>query len=154
MFPSLLKSYLLQNLSSAWVTRLECPKGVKDEVKQARRAKRVAEGHQLEIGAQRAPRFLVGYIWFRAWIQRDSKCGQVCCTLRNGSSVHNGRAIQDSSGKWFGWKILLVSCGFCRHRSFGVIFWDACLGRQREEARDDVPGTFCGPKVERYVIYV
>ena len=32
---------------------------VKDEVKQARRAKRVAEGHQLEIGAQRAPRFLV-----------------------------------------------------------------------------------------------
>ena len=27
--------------------------------KQARRAKRVAEGHQLEIGAQRAPRFLV-----------------------------------------------------------------------------------------------
>ena len=47
------------NLSSAWVTRLECPKGVKDEVKQARRAKRVAEGHQLEIGAQRAPRFLV-----------------------------------------------------------------------------------------------
>ena len=59
MFPSLLKSYLLQNLSSAWVTRLECPKGVKDEVKQARRAKRVAEGHQLEIGAQRAPRFLV-----------------------------------------------------------------------------------------------
>ena len=50
------------NLSSAWVTRLECPKGVKDEVKQARRAKRVAEGHQLEIGAQRAPRFLVYYI--------------------------------------------------------------------------------------------
>ena len=47
------------NLSSAWVTRLECPKGVKDEVTQARRAKRVAEGHQLEIGAQRAPRFLV-----------------------------------------------------------------------------------------------
>ena len=47
------------NLSSAWVTRLECPKGVKDDVKQARRAKRVAEGHQLEIGAQRAPRFLV-----------------------------------------------------------------------------------------------
>ena len=46
-------------MSSAWVTRLECPKGVKDEVKQARRAKRVAEGHQLEIGAQRAPRFLV-----------------------------------------------------------------------------------------------
>ena len=40
-------------------TRLECPKGVKDKVKQARRAKRVAEGHQLEIGAQRAPRFLV-----------------------------------------------------------------------------------------------
>ena len=39
--------------------RLERPKGVKDEVKQARRAKRVAEGHQLEIGAQRAPRFLV-----------------------------------------------------------------------------------------------
>ena len=36
-------------------------KGVKDEVKQARRAKRVAEGHQLEIGAQRAPRFLVIY---------------------------------------------------------------------------------------------
>merc|ERR1712218_192570 len=34
-------------------------KGVKDKVKQARRAKRVAEGHQLEIGAQRAPRFLV-----------------------------------------------------------------------------------------------
>ena len=34
-------------------------KGVKDEVKQARRAKRVVEGHQLEIGAQRAPRFLV-----------------------------------------------------------------------------------------------
>ena len=33
--------------------------GVEDEVKQARRAKRVAEGHQLEIGAQRAPRFLV-----------------------------------------------------------------------------------------------
>ena len=32
---------------------------MKDEVKQARRAKRVAEGHQLEIGAQRAPRFLV-----------------------------------------------------------------------------------------------
>ena len=30
-------------------------------VKQARRAKRVAEGHQLEIGAQRAPRFLVIY---------------------------------------------------------------------------------------------
>ena len=52
------------NLSSAWVTRLECPKGVKDEVKQARRAKRVAEGHQLEIGAQRAPRFLVLYILF------------------------------------------------------------------------------------------
>ena len=50
------------NLSSAWVTRLECPKGVKDEVKQARRAKRVAEGHQLEIGAQRAPRFLVMYM--------------------------------------------------------------------------------------------
>ena len=43
-------------------TRLECLKGVKDEVKQARRAKRVAEGHQLEIGAQRAPRFLVLYI--------------------------------------------------------------------------------------------
>ena len=40
-------------------TRLECPKGVKDEVKQAQRAKRVAEGHQLEIGAQRPPRFLV-----------------------------------------------------------------------------------------------
>ena len=53
------------NLSSAWVTRLECPKGVKDEVKQARRAKRVAEGHQLEIGAQRAPRFLV--IYNRLW---------------------------------------------------------------------------------------
>ena len=52
------------NLSSAWVTRLECPKGVKDEVKQARRAKRVAEGHQLEIGAQRAPRFLVFYILY------------------------------------------------------------------------------------------
>ena len=47
------------NLSSAWVTRLECPKGVKDEVKQARRAKRVAEGHQLEIRAQQAPKFLV-----------------------------------------------------------------------------------------------
>ena len=47
------------NLSSAWVTRLECPKGVKDDVKQARRAKRGAEGHQLQIGAQRAPRFLV-----------------------------------------------------------------------------------------------
>ena len=46
-------------MSSAWVTRLECPKGVKDEVKQARRAKIVAEGQQLEIGAQRAPRFLV-----------------------------------------------------------------------------------------------
>ena len=44
-------------------TRLECPKGLKDEVKQARRAKRVAEGHQLEIGAQRAPRFLVCYIF-------------------------------------------------------------------------------------------
>ena len=43
--------------NTAWV-----PKGVKDEVKQARRAKRVAEGHQLEIGAQRAPRFLVHYI--------------------------------------------------------------------------------------------
>ena len=28
-------------------------------VKQARSAKRVAKGHQLEIGAQRAPRFLV-----------------------------------------------------------------------------------------------
>ena len=28
-------------------------------VKQAQRAKRVAKGHQLEIGAQRAPRFLV-----------------------------------------------------------------------------------------------
>ena len=40
------------------------PKGVKDEVKQAQRAKRVAEGHQLEIGAQRAPRFLVAYIIF------------------------------------------------------------------------------------------
>ena len=53
------------NLSSAWVTRLECPKGVKDEVKQARRAKRVAEGHQLEIGAQRAPRFLVPHICHR-----------------------------------------------------------------------------------------
>ena len=49
-------------MSSAWVTRLECPKGVKDEVKQAQRAKRVAEGHQLEIGVQRAPRFLVRYI--------------------------------------------------------------------------------------------
>ena len=62
-FPSLLKSCSKTevNLSSAWVTRLECPKGVKDEVKQARRAKRVAEGHQLEIGAQRAPRFLVLY---------------------------------------------------------------------------------------------
>ena len=45
-----------------WVTRPERPKGPKDEVKQARRAKRVAEGHQLEIGAQRAPRFLVQYI--------------------------------------------------------------------------------------------
>ena len=45
-------------------TRLECPKGVKDEVKQARRAKRVAEGHQLEIRAQRAPRFLVFYILY------------------------------------------------------------------------------------------
>ena len=44
-------------------TRLERPKGVKDEVKQARKAKRVAEGHQLEIGAQRAPRFLVIYIF-------------------------------------------------------------------------------------------
>ena len=40
-------------------TRLECPKGVKDEIKQA---KRVAERHQLEIGAQRAPRFLVSDI--------------------------------------------------------------------------------------------
>ena len=49
-------------MSSAWVTRLECPKGVKGDVKQARRAKRVAEGHQLEIGAQRAPRFLVFFI--------------------------------------------------------------------------------------------
>ena len=69
MFPSLLKSYLLQNLSSAWVTRLECPKGVKDEVKQARRAKRMAKGHQLEIGAQRAPRFLVIYIFvFQAFV--------------------------------------------------------------------------------------
>ena len=38
-------------------------KGVKDKVKQARRAKRVAEGHQLEIGAQRAPRFLVYLYW-------------------------------------------------------------------------------------------
>ena len=50
---------MMMMMSSAWVTRLECPKGVKDEVKQARRAKRVAEGHQLEIGAQRAHRFLV-----------------------------------------------------------------------------------------------
>ena len=38
-------------------------KGVKDEVKQAQRAKRVAEGHQLEIGAQRAPRFLFSIIF-------------------------------------------------------------------------------------------
>ena len=50
-------------------TRLERPKGVKDEVKQARRAKRVAEGHQLEIGAQRAPRFLVCYIFQKYVIQ-------------------------------------------------------------------------------------
>ena len=56
-------------MSSAWVTRLECPKGVKDEVKQARRAKRVAEGHQLEIGAQRAPRFLVCYNFEKHGIQ-------------------------------------------------------------------------------------
>ena len=47
--------------SSMWVTWLKRPKSVKDDVKQARRAKRVAEGHQLEIGAQRAPRFLVLY---------------------------------------------------------------------------------------------
>ena len=52
---------VMMMMSSAWVTQLECPKGVKDEVKQAQRAKRVAEGHQLEIGPQRAPRFLVIY---------------------------------------------------------------------------------------------
>ena len=46
---------------SACVTRPEHPKGARNVVKQARRAKRVAEGHQLEIGAQRAPRFLVRY---------------------------------------------------------------------------------------------
>ena len=50
LFPSLLKSYLLQN----WGELVIC---VKDEVKQAL----VAEGHQLEIGAQRAPRFLVAH---------------------------------------------------------------------------------------------
>ena len=54
---------------SCVVTRLECPKGVKDEVKQAQRAKRVAEGHQLEIGAQRAPRFLVCYNFEKQGIQ-------------------------------------------------------------------------------------
>ena len=43
-------------------SRLERPKGVKDEVRQARRANSVAEGHQLEIGAQRAPRLLVLYV--------------------------------------------------------------------------------------------
>ena len=39
-------------------------------VKQAQRAKRVAEGHQLEIGAQRAPRFLVcdNYVWSKLFI--------------------------------------------------------------------------------------
>ena len=41
---------------------------MKDKVKQARRAKRVAEGHQLEIGAQRAPRFLVIYIYLYVFI--------------------------------------------------------------------------------------
>ena len=71
------------NLSSAWVTRLECPKGVKDEVKQARRAKRVAEGHQLEIGAQRAPRFLVSHnckiveIFYQNPISHSCKIGEI-----------------------------------------------------------------------------
>ena len=66
---SLLVMMMMMMMSSAWVTRLECPKGVKDEVKQARRAKRVAEGHQLEIGAQRAPRFLVCYNFEKQGIQ-------------------------------------------------------------------------------------
>ena len=61
---SLLVMMMMMMMSSAWVTRLECPKGVKDEFQQARRAKRVAEGHQLEIRAQRAPRFLVFYILY------------------------------------------------------------------------------------------
>ena len=51
--------------NTAWV-----PEGCERRVllhKQARRAKRVAEGHQLEIGAQQAPRFLVYlYIAFLA----------------------------------------------------------------------------------------
>ena len=59
-------------------------KGVKDEVKQARRAKRVAEGHQLEIRAQRAPRFLVLYKYVDKLQQLHSTdilfiCGN--CTL-------------------------------------------------------------------------
>ena len=62
---------------SACVTRPEHPKGARNVVKQARRAKRVAEGHQLEIGAQRAPRLLVIYIfhchlsWIALWAFLD-----------------------------------------------------------------------------------
>ena len=45
----------------AWVTRPERPKGAKDEVKEARRAKRGPKGRRLEVGARRAPKLLVSY---------------------------------------------------------------------------------------------
>ena len=80
------------NLSSAWVTRLECPKGVKDEVKQARRAKRVAEGHQLEIGAQRAPRFLVINIFHQLNLDRIMLAFEMPACLS--PSTHKSRGIQ------------------------------------------------------------
>ena len=54
--------------TSAWVTRPERPKGVKDVIKQARRAQSRPEGpkagpkgRNLEVGARRAPRLLVKY---------------------------------------------------------------------------------------------
>ena len=45
--------------TSSWVTRPERPKGAKDEVKEARRARSRPEGRTLEVGARRPPKLLV-----------------------------------------------------------------------------------------------
>ena len=53
--------------TSAWVTRPECLKGAKDEVKQAQRAQS-RPGGPIEVGARRAPRLLVKVIFWKRMI--------------------------------------------------------------------------------------
>ena len=78
----------------AWVTRPERPKGVKDEVKQARRAQSRLKGRQLEVGPRRGPRLLV-YIYghkcaayHQTPIPRDSHSNSIL--LRAGKKEKEG----------------------------------------------------------------